>query len=418
MIKFGKRVVKLRVPILIVCLLLLIPSVFGMINTRINYDMLDYLPENMDTVKGQDILLDDFGKGAFSLVVVEGMEPKDVATLKGKIESVEHVESVVWYNDILDVSVPMELLPDKYYDAFNNGDATLMAIFFDTSTSSDESMEAISQIRSIAGKQCFVAGMSALVTDLKNLCEQEEPVYVGLAVILACLAMMIFMDSWIIPFIFLASIGMAILYNLGSNYFLGEISYLTKALSAVLQLGVTMDYSIFLWHSYTEQKERFAGDKNRAMAHAISNTISAVVGSSITTVAGFIALCFMSFTLGKDLGIVMAKGVIFGVIGCVTTLPSLILLFDNAIEKTKHRTLIGNMSGVAKFITKYSWAFLIAFVIIAVPAFYGYTNSKVYYDLGEALPADMEYVVSNTKLKDSFDMASTHMILADSYNFV
>ena len=358
MVKFGKKIVKWRVPIIITAVLLLIPSILGMANTRINYDMLDYLPDDIDTVKGQDILLEDFGKGAFSLVIVEGMETKDISAMNRKIEKVDHVENVIWYDSLADISIPMELIPEKYYDVFNKGDATLLAIFFDTSTSADETMEAIAEIRKIAGKSCHVAGMSALVTDLKELCEKEEPVYVAIAVALACVAMMIFLDSYILPFIFLASIGMAILWNLGSNFFLGEISYITKALSAVLQLGVTMDYSIFLWHSYSEQKIRFGGDSQRAMAHAISHTISSVVGSSVTTVAGFIALCFMSFTLGRDLGIVMAKGVIFGVIGCVTTLPSLILIFDKAIEKTRHKPLIPKTEKFADFVTKHFKVFL------------------------------------------------------------
>ena len=414
MIKFGKAVVKCRIPILILGILLLIPSIFGMLGTRINYDMLTYLPEDMDTVKGQDILLDDFGKGAFSLVMVEGMEPKDVSALKEQMEQVDHVETVLWYDSLADLSIPMEVLPEKYYNAFNNGDTTLMAVFFDTSTSADETMQAISDIRSLSGKQCFVSGMSAMVTDLKDLCEEQEPIYVGLAVLLACAAMMIFMDSWLLPFIFLASIGMAIVWNLGSNYFLGEISYITKALSAVLQLAVTMDYSIFLWHSYQEQQQRYPGDKNRAMAHAISNTFTSVVGSSVTTVAGFIALCFMSFTLGRDLGIVMAKGVVLGVIGCVTTLPALILLFDKPIEKTMHRSLIPKMDWLANGLTKRSWVFLIVFLIILGPALYGYSNAGVYYDLGSKLPADMEYVIANTKLQDEFDMQSTHMILCDA----
>ena len=414
MVKFGKAIVKLRIPILILGVLLLIPSVFGMMNTRINYDMLDYLPGDMDTVKGQDILLDEFGKGAFSLVVVEGMEPKDIAAMRAKIETIEHVETVLWYDSLVDLSVPMEMLPDKLYEVFNRGDSTMMAIFFDTSTSADETMEAISQIRSVAGKQCFVSGLSALVTDLKGLCEHEEPIYVALAVVLACADMMLFMDSWVIPFIFLMSIGMAILYNLGSNFFMGEISYITKALSAVLQLGVTMDYSIFLWHSYSEQKVRFQGDKNRAMAHAISNTITSVVGSSVTTVAGFLALCFMTFTLGRDLGLVMAKGVVLGVIACITILPAMILVFDKLIEKTRHRPLLPKMDKFVGFVTKRSWIFLVVFLIALVPAFYGYRNAKVYYELSEALPKDMENIVATTKLQETFDMASTHMILADA----
>lgn len=414
MIKFGKAVVKLRIPILILAVILLIPSVLGILGTRINYDMLDYLPADMDTVKGQNILLEDFGKGAFSLVMVEGMPTKDVSALKAQMEQVPHVETVLWYDSLADISIPMEVLPQKVYDAFNQGDTTLMAVFFDTSTSADETMQAIADIRSLAGKQCFVSGMSAMVTDLKDLCEREEPIYVGLAVLLACAAMMLFMDNYLVPFLFLGSIGMAILLNLGTNYFMGEISYITKALSAVLQLAVTMDYSIFLWHSYGEQLPRFPGDKKRAMAHAISATITSVVGSSITTVAGFIALCFMSFTLGFDLGIVMAKGVILGVIGCVTTLPAMILLFDKALQKAQHRPLLPKMDKAARLVTRRSWVFLIVFVVLLVPAFYGYMNTATYYDLGEALPKDMEYVIANTKLREEFDMASTHMILADA----
>lgn len=414
MVKFSKQIVKFHIPILVICALLLIPAVLGMAKTRINYDMLDYLPDNMDTVKGQDILLDEFGKGAFSLVMVEGMNSNEVSKLKAQLESVEHVETVLWYDSLMDLSIPIEVLPTKYYEAFNKGNTTMMAIFFDTSTSADKTMDAIANIRSIAGKQCFISGMSALVTDLKALCEKEEPIYVGLAVILACVTMMIFMDSWIIPFIFLTSIGMAILLNLGTNYFLGEVSYITKALSAVLQLGVTMDYSIFLWHSYTEEKSLCNGDKKIAMSQAITNTITAVIGSSVTTIAGFLALCFMTFTLGKDLGIVMAKGVVFGVIGCITTLPALILIFDKVIEKTKHRSILPKMDKVAYLITKHSWIFIVVFVAILIPAFYGYTNAKTYYDLGDALPKDMKYVIANTKLREDFDMASTHMILADS----
>lgn len=414
MIKFGQWIVRHRAIILIIGILLLIPSVLGIVNTRINYDMLTYLPEDMDTMIGQDILLEDFGKGAFSIVIVEGMEPKDISALKTKVETIDHVESVIWYDSIMDISVPMEMLPDEYYDVFNKDDETLMAIFFDSSTSADETMDAIREVRSTLGEKCFVTGMSALVTDLKDLCEKEEPIYVGLAVLFATVAMMIFMDSWIIPFIFLISIGMAILWNLGTNIFFGEISYITKALSAVLQLGVTMDYSIFLWHSYSEQKLNFKGDKERAMANAIAATVTSVVGSSVTTVAGFLALCFMSFTLGKDLGLVMAKGVIFGVIGCVTTLPALILIFDRAIEKTKHKSVLPKGGRLAKFITKYSPVFLILFAVILVPALYGYNNTATYYDLGEALPEDMEYVIANTKLREDFSMGSTHMLLVDS----
>ena len=413
--KFGKWVVKCRIPILILAVALLVPSLIGMIMTRINYDMLTYLPGDIDTVVGQDILMDEFGKGAFSFVIIEGMDPKDVSSLREDISHVDHVDTVLWYDDFADVSVPMEILPSKLYDAFNSGDSTMLAIFFDTSTSSDDTMEAITAIRSIAGKQCFVSGMSAMVTDLKDLCEKEEPIYVGIAVALACVAMMIFMDNWITPFVFLMSIGMAILLNMGTNYFLGEISYLTKALSAVLQLAVTMDYSIFLWHSYEEQKSMYE-DNKEAMAVAINNTLTSVVGSSITTVAGFIALCFMSYTLGLDLGIVMAKGVILGVIGCVTTLPSMILILDKLLQKTSHKSLLPDMGKVASGITKVFPVFLILFLGLVLPSYLSYkaTNNEVYYDLGETLPEDMAYVVANSKLQEDFGVGATHMVLVST----
>ena len=413
--RLSKAVVKHRVLILIVALLLLVPSVLGMANTRINYDMLDYLPEDMDTVVGQNELLADFGKGAFSLIVVEDMPAKDVAALRKRIEAVEHVDSAVWYDSLTDLSVPMEILPEKIYNEFNNGNATMLAVFFDSSTSADVTMDAIREIRSLAGKQCFVTGMSALVTDLKDLCEQEEPIYVALAVACACLAMMLLLDSWLAPLIFLASIGICIVINLGSNYFLGEISYITKALSAVLQLAVTMDYSIFLWNSYNEQRTHIE-DKNEAMAKAIHETFVSVLGSSITTIAGFIALCFMSFTMGRDLGIVMAKGVLLGVIGCVTVLPSLILLFDRPLQRTRHKALIRNANGFARKITKAFPVFLAVFVALAIPAYMGYakTNEEVYYDMGQCLPQDIDYVIAHSKLTDDFDIASTHMLLGDA----
>jgi hypothetical protein len=413
--KFGKVVMKYRIPILVIAVILIVPSVFGMTSTRINYDMLNYLPEDMDTVVGQNVLSDDYGKGAFSFVIFEDMPLKDVSALKSKIEQLEHVETVLWYDSIADISVPMEILPDKIYNAFNSENSTMMAIFFDTSTSSDDTMDTIKEIRSITGKQCFVSGMSALVTDLKDLCEKEEPIYVTIAVILACTAMMLFMDSWLIPFIFLASIGMSILLNMGTNYFLGDISYITKALSAVLQLAVTMDYSIFLWHSYSEQRAHY-DDHREAMATAINETLVSVIGSSLTTIAGFIALCFMSFTLGRDLGIVMAKGVLFGVIGCITTLPALIILLDGPLQKTKHTALLHSMNKLAGRVTKAFPVFLAVFVVLIAPAYYGYhkTNDEVYYDMGETLPKDMEFVIADTKLREDFDVASTHMILLDA----
>ncbi len=413
--KFGKAVVKYRIPIFVLALLLLIPSVFGMVSTRINYDMLTYLPDSMDTVIGQNELMDEFGKGAFSFVIFEDMPDKDVEAVCDKIKQVDHVDTVLWYSSLADISVPKELLPDEVYDAFNAGNATMAAVFFDTATSADVTMDAIREIRSIAGKQCFVTGMSALVTDLKDLCEKEEPIYVGIAVLLACAAMVILLDGWLVPFVFLASIGMMILLNLGTNYFFGEISYITKALSAVLQLAVTMDYSIFLWHSYNEQRERYPS-KEDAMAAAIGETLTSVVGSSITTIAGFIALCFMTFTLGRDLGIVMAKGVLFGVLGCVTVLPAMILILDKPLQKTKHRSIIPDMTRLARGTTKVFPAFLIVFALLVAPAYYGYskTNKEVYYDMGECLPSDMEYVIANSKLSDEFDVASTHMVLVSA----
>ena len=413
--RFARAVVRSRVAILIVAALLLIPSVMGMARTRINYDMLDYLPEDMDTVIGQNELMEDFGKGAFSFIVVENMPAADVDALKTKLEGVEHVESVIWYTSFADLSLPMEMLPDKLYSAFNSENATLMAVFFDSSTSADETMDAIREIRSIAGRQCFVAGMSALVTDLKDLCQREEPIYVGLAVALACAAMMIFLDGWLVPFVFLANIGAAIVVNLGTNYFLGEISYITKALAAVLQLAVTMDYSIFLWNAYNEQRAR-QDDRLEAMALAIRETLTSVIGSSLTTIAGFIALCFMSYTLGRDLGLVMAKGVLLGVVSCVTLLPALILLLDKPLQKTRHRSVIPNMGRFARGVTKAFPAFLVILLLLVWPAWNGYseTNSEVYYDMAGCLPQDIDFVIANHKLRDEFDIASTHMALVDA----
>ena len=414
MVKVGKKIVKYRVVILVLGILLLIPSALGFLKTRVNYDILYYLPDHIDTMKGQDILMEDFGKGAFAMEVVEGMNNKDAAAVKEKIEKVDGVADVIWYDSIADLSMPIDVLPDKLKDVFKTDDATLMAIFFDDTTSADSTMDAITEIRSVTNKQCYLSSMSAVVTDIKMLSEKETPIYVLIAVILSCIVLSVFMDCWILPVFFMLSIGMAILYNMGSNYFLGEISYITKALSAVLQLGVTMDYSIFLWHSYQENQQRFPGDKERAMAHAISNTFSSVVGSSVTTVAGFIALCFMSFTLGKDLGIVMAKGVIFGVISCITILPSFILIFDKLIQKTTHRSLIPSMERPAKFITKHFKAFVLAFIVLLFPALWGYSKAEVYYNLDATLPKYLESIKANEKLADKFDMNATHMVLADA----
>lgn len=408
--KFGTKVVQLRIPILILSLVLLIPSFLGYVNTKVNYDLLSYLPKDIETMVGQDILVDEFGTGAFSMFIVEGMEPKDVSELCQKIGQVDHVEKVLWYDSVMDLTIPMEMLPDELYKAFNSGEATMMIIIFDETTSADGTMEAIKNIRKIADKDCFLSGMSAVVTDTKDLSEKEAPIYVCIAVLLSCMVLSVTMDSFLIPFLFLLSIGMAIVYNLGSNIFLGEISYITKALSAVLQLGVTMDYSIFLWHSYQEQQGAVP-DKKEAMARAISETITSVVSSSMTTVAGFIALCFMSFTLGMDLGIVMAKGVVFGVIGCVTILPSMILVFDKALEKTKHKALLPEMKGVGDFVVKHYKIFIALFVLILFPVIYGYNNTEVYYNLDETLPKDLPSIVANDKLNENFDMNATHMLL-------
>lgn len=414
MIKAGKKIVKYKAAIFIIGILLLIPSVFGYLNTRVNYDILYYLPDDIDTMIGQEILKGDFGKGAFAMEVIEGMTTKEAADVKEKIEQVDGVADVIWYDSVMDTSIPISALPSEIRDVFYKDDATLMAIFFADTTSADSTIHAIGEIRKVTGKQCFLSSMSSVVTDIKNLAEKETPIYVLIAVVLCCIILAIFMDSWLLPIFFMISIGMAILYNMGTNYFLGEISYITKALSAVLQLGVTMDYSIFLWHSYQENQKRFPGDKDRAMAHAISNTFSSVVGSSTTTVAGFIALCFMSFTLGKDLGIVMAKGVICGVVSCVTILPSILLIFDRAIEKTMHRPIMPDMEKPAEWITKHFRFFVLLFIIILIPAFWGYTKAGVYYNLDATLPKYLDSIAANEKLADTFDMNATHMVLTNA----
>ena len=412
--KFGRGVVKFRVPILIISILLLIPSAIGMAKTRINYDILSYLPGDIDTMKGQDIMLDEFGKGGFSMVIIEGMNDKDVAKVKKEIENVDHVDSVIWYDSIADLSVPKEILPDDIYDIFNQGDATMMAVFFDQSTSADSTLDAVKEIRSIAGKQSFVSGMSSIVADIKDLTVSEMTAYVIIAVILISIILAITMDSFLIPVFFMLSVGMSILYNMGSNIFKGEISFITQALAAVLQLAVTMDYSIFLWHSYKEQKAEHPNDNKEAMAVAIGKTITSVVSSSITTVAGFLALCFMSYKLGLDLGIVMAKGVIIGVICCVTVLPSMILIFDKALEKTMHKDIIPSLDKLAKGIVKHRAVFVILFLVILIPGIYGQINTNVYYNLTDTIPQDLNSVVANSKLEEDFHMASTHIVMCDS----
>ena len=414
MVAFGKKVVKFRIPILIISILLLIPAGLGYVNTRVNYDVLTYLPEDIETMQGQDILVKDFGTGAFSMFIVDGMEDKEVSALKAKIENVEHVQKVLWYDSLADISMPKSMIPKDVYEVFNSDTGTMMAIFFDEGTSSDGTMEAIGELRKLAGKQCFLSGMSAIVTDTKNLAEKETPLYVLIAVVLAVIVLGLTMDSYFIPLLFMLSIGMAIVYNLGSNYFFGEISYITKALAAVLQLGVTLDYSIFLMHSYEEQQVRYNGDKERAMAHAISQTFSSVIGSSVTTVAGFIALCFMTFTLGMDIGVVMVKGVILGVIACVTILPSMILCCDKWIMKTMHKPFLPDIGKISDKVTKWYMIYVILFLVLLFPAIYGNNHTAVYYNLDETLPKDLPSIIANEKLKKDYDMNTTHMILVDS----
>lgn len=412
--KFGRGIVKLRVPILIVSVLLLIPSIFGFVSTRINYDILSYLPSDIETMKGQDIMLDEFGKGGFSLVMLDGMEDKDVEKVKEKIEKVDHVCDVLWYDTLADVSLPKEVLPDDIYDFFNTDNSTMMAVFFDEATSADGSLEAVKEIRSIAGEQCFVSGMSSVVEDIKDLTMQEAPMYVVIAVILTSIILALTMDSFLIPLFFMLSVGMAIIYNMGTNFIQGEISFITEALAAVLQLAVTIDYSIFLWHSYKEEKEKHPGDNKEAMAVAIGKTITSVVSSSITTVAGFLALCFMSYELGMDMGIVMAKGVVIGVICCITVLPSMILVFDKALEKTMHKDLVPSLEKPSKFIIKHHAAFIVLFIVVLIPAVYGQINTNVYYNLTDTLPKDLNSVIANTKLDEEYNMATTHMLLVDA----
>ena len=416
MINFGKWVVKHKIAIFVIGILLLIPSALGYFSTRVNYDILTYLPKDIETMKGQDIMVDEFGTGAFSMCVVEGMSDKDISKMRKEMEAVPNVKAVLWYDSLVDLSIPKEMLPDNIKEIFLNEDtdSTLLFVLYPTSISDDDTMEAIDELRSIISKQSYLSGMSAVITDTKELSDKETPIYVLIAVVLAVVVLAISMDSFLVPLFFLLSIGMAIIYNLGTNVIQGEISYVTQALAAVLQLGVTMDYSIFLWHSYEEKQEVYPGDKNRAMAHAISNTISSVVGSSVTTVAGFIALCFMSFTLGLDLGIVMAKGVIFGVIACVTVLPSMILIFDKAIEKTKHKVLLPDISRISSWVVNHFYIFIVLFVIILIPAIYGYTHTDVYYDLAGTLPRDLQSSIANDKLNEEFEMGATHMILLDS----
>ena len=411
--KIGKAIAKGRYLIFILALALLVPSAIGYLNTRVNYDILSYLPDSLETVSGQDIMVDEFGMGAFSMVIVEGMDNKDAAALEADLETINHVKEVLWYDDMLDLSVPVSMIPDSIRDAFFQGDATMMIALFDNTTSADETMEAITAMRKMVGKECFISGMSGVVTDIKNLALQEMPVYVVIASLLSLLVLLLTTDSFVLPFIFLSSIGFAVVYNMGTNIFLGQISYITQALVAVLQLGVTMDYSIFLLHSYEEAKPNYE-NRNDAMAEAISNTFISVAGSSVTTVAGFAALIFMTFELGRDLGIVMIKGVVIGVICCVTVLPSMILIFEKAIDKTRHKPLLPSMDKISDFIIKHSWIWLILFVVAFVPALNGNNGVELYYNIDSGLPDTLDSAIANKKLSDEFHMSNVHLIMVDS----
>lgn len=410
MIKFGKWIAKHKVLIVIISMLLLIPSFLGMAATKVNYDILSYLPESLETVEGQDIMVDEFGMGAFSMVVVEDMDLKDVAALKEKFQNVEHVKDVLWYDSVADLSIPVSMIPEKFKDGFFNGDATMMIALFDDTTSSDAAMEAVSDMRKIANEQCFISGMSGVVTDIKNLALEEMPIYVVIAACLSLLVLLLAMDSLVIPVLFLLSVGLAVVYNLGTNIFFGEVCYITKSLTAVLQLGVTMDYSIFLLNSFEAYKKKY-DSKDRAMAHAIADTFKSVAGSSVTTIAGFLALCVMTFALGRDMGIVMAKGVVIGVICCITTLPAMILVFDGVIEKTKHKPLVKSLDKASGFITKHYKVWLLVFLVMLYPAVYGNNHTQIYYNIDKSLPATLDSNVSNEKLKEDFDMSTVHMIL-------
>ncbi len=411
MINVGKWIARKKYFILAMCLLLIIPSFIGISNTKINYDVLSYLPDSLETVKGQDIMVDDFGMGAFSMVIVENMEEKDVVSLKEQMKKINHVSEVIWYDDLLDISVPIEMIPEKYKKEFNQGNATLLMVLFDDTTSSDSTMDAISELRKLSRKQCFISGMSGVVTDIKTLALEEMPIYVIIAAVLSFIVLSLTMDSWFVSVLFLLSIGMSILYNLGSNFFLKDVSYITKALTAVLQLGVTMDYSIFLLNSYEENQERFPGDKQRAMAHAISNTFKSVIGSSVTTIAGFFALCFMTFALGMNIGVVMAKGVVIGVLCCITLLPSMILICDKLIEKTKHKVILPNMDGISHWITSHSVIWLVIFAILLIPAIYGNNHTEVYYNIDKGLPKTLDSSIANKKLEKDFKMNSVYMVM-------
>lgn len=410
--KFGKWISNHTKIVLILTVILIIPAVFGIINTRINYDILSYLPQDLDSTKGQKVLDDVYSDAATSMLIIEGMKDKDVVELKDKIKNIKGVENAIWVDDALDISVPKDMLPDAVKNQLFNGDATMVIIKYNNSSASESTLNAIGEIKSMTNKQCFLSGMSAILKDTKDLADKETPFYVILAVIISLIVLLISMESTFVPIIFLVSIGIGILFNLGTNIIFGEISYITKALAAVLQLGVTMDYSIFLMHRYEEELTRFE-DKKDAMSEAISTTMLSISGSSLTTIAGFLALCAMDLTLGKDIGMVMAKGVVLGVICSITVLPALILTFDKLIHRYKHRTIIPNFDKLSKTVTTHYKVFIGIFLVLLVPAIFGSRNAKVYYNLDETLPKDMPSIVATNKLKDKFNMMTTHFILVN-----
>ena len=419
--KFGKAVVKLRHAILVIALILIIPSAIGMAKTHVNYDMLSYLPSDMESVKGQDLLMDEFHKGGFSILVLENMKTDDVTKLKKDIEKVDHVESIVNLQDVVNPSIPISMYPKVVQDNINNKNATMLVTFYDTGISDEHTLNAVDQIRKMSNKDTYVAGMTSMVLDLKNIAETEEIKYVAVAVALSLLVMMLLLDSYVAPFLFLLSIGLAILYNMGSNIMFGEISYITKAIAAVLQLGVTMDYSIFLWHSYMEKLDDGIEPKP-AMAEAINATLISVTGSSVTTIAGFLALCFMTYKMGMDLGLVMAKGVVFGVVCSVTVLPVMILFFTRTLQKTRHKTLIPSADRLSHKLTSRYGIYILCFGLLLAPALYGYAHMNTSYDLtkmvvGDGKDIDKEMVpfyTANKKLSKDFGINTSYIIIADA----
>lgn len=410
--KYGRFIAKNRIFILVIAIVLLVPSVFGMISTKINYDMLTYLPSNLDSMKGQEVLDKNFSNAATAMLIVEKMESKDVVKLKKNISEVNGVDKAIWTDDLLDISIPKEILPDELKSTFYSKDSTLILIKFKESSSSETTQNAIGQIRKIAGKQCFLSGMSAIVKDTKDIADKEAPYYILIAVILCAIVLSLCMESVFIPFIFLIGIGFAVIYNIGSNIFLGNISYVTKSIAAVLQLGVTMDFSIFLLHRYQEEKNKFI-NKEEAMAEAISKTIVAIGGSCLTTTAGFLALCTMQLSLGRDIGIVMAKGVVLGFISTITILPSLILAFDKPISRFNHKTLLPSFNKTSVFVTKHYRLLIVIFILAFLPAIIGKQNAKVYYNLDRSLPSDLPSITATNKLKSEYNMTTTHFIVLD-----